>query len=49
MESGDWGKDLAAGNLESVNLVGVSKKLMEPSLMHGPGNATTQSAGWAVS
>jgi hypothetical protein len=45
MERGDWEKDLAAVSMESVDLVGVRKKMMEVSLMRGLGNAATQCTG----
>jgi mono/diheme cytochrome c family protein len=45
MESGDWERDLAAVNMESVDLVGLRKKMMAVSLTRGPGKAATQGAG----
>jgi hypothetical protein len=45
MESGDWERHLAAVNMESVDLVGLRKKMMAVSLTRGPRKAATQGAG----
>jgi hypothetical protein len=44
MESGDWERDSAAVNMESVDLVGLRKKMVV-SLTCGPRKAASQGAG----
>jgi hypothetical protein len=42
MERGDWEKDLVTVSMESIDLVGMRKKMMEASLTRVLGNAATQ-------